>query len=113
MVCMNVGLVHRVTISRESPTGGEDEWGVPVEAVEDVALDVPSLVQARSSRELPRPEGVEITDALIFLPYGTNVRADDLIAYGAEVYRVVGIPADAGGAGHHIEVAGRRVHPGG
>lgn len=110
---MNVGLVHRVTIYRDDPTGGEDEWGVPVEQTATVASDVPALVQDRGSREQPRPTGVEIVDALIFLPWGTNVRSDDIIGYGLAEYRVVGNPIDAGGAGHHIEVAGRRVSPGG
>lgn len=110
---MNVGMVHRVDILRDSPTGGEDEWGIPSETVVTVVSDSPALVQDRGSREQPRPTGVEIVDALIFLPWGTNVRADDLIAYGFARYRVVGNPIDAGGAAHHIEVAGRRVSIGG
>jgi hypothetical protein len=110
---MQVGLVHRVTIYRPSPTGGDDEWGLPVEALETVASDVPALVQDRGSREQPRPTGVEIVDALIFLPWGTNVRADDLIGYGTTLYRVVGPPIDAGGAGHHLEVSGLRTDLGG
>ena len=75
--------------------------------------DVAALVQDRGSREQPVPSGVEIVDALIFLPWGTNVRSDDLIAYGLQQYRVIGTPIDAGGAGHHIEISGRRVSPGG
>lgn len=110
---MNVGLVHRVTVYRESPTGGEDEWGLPVEALSVVASDVPALVQDRTAREQPRPTGVEITDALIFLAWGTPIRADDIIAYGTATYRVVGSPIDAGGAAHHIEVGGRRFDLGG
>lgn len=110
---MNVGLVHRVSILREGPVGGEDEWGLPLESLETVATNVPALVQDRGSREQPRPSGVEIVDALIFLPWGTNVRADDLIIYGPQPYRVIGNPQDAGGAGHHIEIAGRKVDPGG
>jgi hypothetical protein len=110
---MNVGLVHRVEIYRESPTGSEDEWGIPLEAVLPVAADVPALVQDRGSREQPVPSGVEIVDALIFLPLGTNVRSDDLIAYGLSRYRVIGTPTDAGGAAHHLEISGRRVSRGG
>lgn len=110
---MHVGLVHRVTIQRSKPTGSDDSWGVPGESLETVASNVQALVQGRSSREQPRPTGVEITDALIFLPIGTNVRADDLILHGLDQYRVVGTPLDAGGAGHHLEVSGRRVDAGG
>lgn len=110
---MHVGMVHSVDILRDLPTGGEDEWGVPVEALQTVASGVSALVQDRGSREQPRPTGVEIVDALIFLPLTTNVRADDLIAYGLARYRVVGIPIDAGGAAHHLEVSGRRVEAGG
>lgn len=110
---MQVGMIHRVTVYRPSATGGDDEWGLPVETLEAVAADVPALVQPRSSREQPRPSGVEITDALIFLPYGTNVRADDEIHHGFNVYRVVGVPIDAGGASHHLEVSGSRISPGG
>lgn len=110
---MQVGLIHRVTIYRLRPTSGDDEWGLPNEAIEAVATDVPALVQDRSSREQPRPSGVEITDALIFLPHGTNVRSDDEIHHGSSTYRVVGTPIDAGGAGHHLEVSGQRIDPGG
>lgn len=110
---MHVGLIHRVTVYRSAPTGGSDEWGIPSEALQMVGIDVPALVQPRSSREQPRPTGVEITDAVIFLPWGSNVRADDTILHGLETYRVVGSPIDAGGAGHHLEVAARRVEAGG
>lgn len=110
---MQVGLVHRVTIYRPSPTGGEDAWGIPLEALSTVASDVPALVQDRTSSEQPRPTGVEIVDALVFLPYGTSVRPDDLITHGLATYRVVGSPIDAGGARHHLEVSGRRVDLGG
>jgi hypothetical protein len=110
---MNVGMVHRVAILRRSPTGGDDEWGVPDESLETVATDVPALVQDRGSREQPVPSGVEIVDALIFLPLGTNVRADDLILYATNLYRVIGTPINAGGASHHLEVSGRRTDLGG
>ena len=110
---MQVGLIHRVTIHRSAPTGSDDDWGIPSEVLQTVGINVPALVQPRTSREQPRPTGVEITDALIFLPYGTNVRADDVILHGMATYRVVGSPQDAGGAGHHLEVSGRRVESGG
>lgn len=110
---MHVGLVHRVTVYRSSPTGSDDEWGVPAEALAVVAADVPSLVQGRSSREQPLPTGVEIVDALIFLPIDSGVRPDDLLLHGSDWYRVVGTPIDGGGAAHHLEVSGRRVDPGG
>lgn len=110
---MAVGLVHSVDILRENPTGGEDAWGLPSEAVVTVATGIPALVQGRTSREQPRPTGVEITDTLIFLPLGTNVRADDLILHGSKGYRVVGIPIDAGGASHHLEIGALRTDLGG
>jgi hypothetical protein len=110
---MNVGLVHRVSIFRQIPYGGEDEWGMPLEQTDQIATNVPALVQDRSAREQPRPTGVEITDALIFLDWGTDVRADDLIQNGSSWYRVVGTPMDAGGAAHHLEMTGRKVDPGG
>ena len=110
---MNVGLRHRVSILRNSPTGGEDEWGLPSEALVTIATNVPALVQDRSAREQPRPSGVEITDALIFMGWGADVRADDLLQHGSAWYRVVGTPMDAGGAKHHLEMTGRKVEPGG
>jgi len=110
---MSVGLVHRVDLYRDSATGVEDEWGVPGETVARVASAVPALVQPRASREQPVPSGVEISDALIFVPFGTDLRAGDLVVLGSASYRVVGIPLDAGGAGHHLEASGRRVSLGG
>ena len=110
---MHVGLIHIVTVLRDSPTGGDDEWGLPEESVVTVASNVPALVQPRTGREQPVPSGVEITDALVFLPYGTDVRSGDVIAHGSDTYRVVGEPINAGGANHHVEILGRKVLLGG
>jgi len=110
---MNVGLVHRVDLYRSNPTGLEDPWGSPGETLALVSTEVPALVQPRGSREQPTPSGVEITDALIVVPFGTDLRAGDLVVLGPETYRVVGVPVNAGGASHHLEAAGRKVGLGG
>jgi len=110
---VRVGLIHRVDIYRASPTGSEDSWGVPAETSLLVAAAIPALVQPRAAGEQPMPSGIEITDALIVLPWGSDVRADDLIVLGSDSWRVVGDPLNAGGAGHHLEASGKRVSVGG
>ena len=82
-----------------------DEWE-PDEAIA-------GNVQDRASREIrgTDPDGVGVTDAIAFLPVGTDVDGHDYIQANGSLYEVLGPARDAGGRGRHLEVALLKVAP--
>lgn len=109
---MSVGFVHRVAILRKSPAS-EDDWGFPAGSEVVVASDVPALIQARrvGSRESAVPLDVPVANGVGFFAVGSDIRSGDVVVRGSERWEVMGLPRDAGGAGHHLEVDLRRIEP--
>lgn len=113
-------LRHHVTIRRSGPKlDGDghpilDDHRNPEIAWSDVAT-VAAWVQPRKLRvnyETEVPDGTAqggavVSDHTIFM-LPTDVTAADIIVHGAQLYAIDGI-RDAGGKGHHLEIAAHRV----
>lgn len=81
-----------------------DGWGDKA-SYEAIATGVPCLLQPASGREwLDGAVRGEATHRL-FLGKGVSVRAFDIIDINGIRYDVVPPVADAGGQGHHLELA--------
>ena len=74
-------------------------------------LILAGLVQERSGREVegPNHEAV-ISNALIFVPSGTDVTERDRIVANGYTYDLL-VVRDPGGRGRHLEIDARRVMP--
>lgn len=101
---------HTVSILRLQGVGSTDEWNVPERAWVTLTTTQKALVQERSGREVmvPDRDGPAISQAVIFLPIGTDVTEGDVVVLEAEEWNLLAV-RDAGGAGHHIEADAERV----
>lgn len=75
---------------------------------------VRGLVQERKGEEVQGPElqGTVVSNAVIFLPFGTDVTTRDRVRSlddGAE-YDILYVK-DAAGQRHHLELTARRINP--
>jgi head-tail adaptor len=106
-------LRHTVTIERPFVTLdglGDvqvDEYGQPERTYDTVATS-PALVQARGGREAPlvSEAGVVVSDHIVFLPAGTDVRESDRLIHNGRIYEVK-LVKDAAGQDHHLELDAR------
>lgn len=98
-----------------------DAWGHPALVTETettpltygALATVRGLVQERTGQEIQGPElqGTVVSNAVIFLPFGTDVTPQDRIRNleNAAEYDVLYV-RDTAGRGHHLEVDARRIY---
>lgn len=93
-------LRHKVTVRRPVDAGTEDALGQAVEAMADVATNVPAFVQERTGREVPVPDdqGTTIITATVYFLPRQDVRASDRIRRvdNGREYRVLYVRDPAG-----------------
>lgn len=125
---------HSLAIKRLTPTGYSagtppepivDAWGHPgtystgtadqgdVRAYSELSR-VKGLVQERTGQEVQGPElqGTVVSNAVIFLPIGTDVTTRDRVRnLDDNVEYDILYVKDAAGRRHHLELDGRRITP--
>lgn len=109
-------LKHRVTIQRPGSTPGDDggDWNTDPQEYQDIATDVPALIQERTGREVPltHEQGTVVISAMVFLDQHTDITERDRIVHPerARTYEVLYVK-DAAGWGHHHQVDAELVRP--
>jgi hypothetical protein len=100
---------HTLVVKRAGATGATDAYGQPVTA-ETTVTTVPGLVQPRSAREvaLASQAGVVIGGFAGYLDPLPGLTTADWIEVAGTRFDILSI-ADAGGVGHHYELALRQV----
>lgn len=103
--------VHSLVIERiDYIEYDPDDYGQP-EPLATVEVETLGLVQPRRATEVadPRGAGAQVSDHLIFLPDGTDVRGSDRIVWGDRRYAIDGIRPFEYGRLRHIEIDARLV----
>jgi hypothetical protein len=102
-------LHHTVQIQRGTP-GAVDDYNHPSRTFATIGT-VQALIQPKDGREvaLLNEAGPGRGRYRVFM-YPTDVLEGDHLVHGDEVYELTFI-ADAGGAGHHLEIDAERVWP--
>jgi head-tail adaptor len=97
-------IIERATAGTVSARGHAAQVWAPLATVR-------GLVQERTGREVPGPDlQPVISDALIFLAFGTDVTERDRIVFGTTTYELLYVK-DPGARGRHLEIDARRVTP--
>ena len=111
---MAIAARLRQTLVIERATAGAlDAWNHAPLTWADLAT-VKGRVEDRAGREIAGPQLGEtvITDALVFLPIGTDVTARDRIrTVSGRRYELLGDALDAGARGRHLQADARRIAP--
>jgi len=82
-----------------------DKWGASDETFVTISSGEPCLFQQSEELiEFSRRGEKLFTRLLVFMKPTADITEDDILVFGAKKYRVVGVD-DAGGQGHHFEVA--------
>lgn len=72
---------------------------------EEVAGNVPCRLQPASGREWSDGSVRGQATHVLFLPWGTDVRASDVVGIGNRRFEILPPVGDAGGQGHHLELS--------
>lgn len=101
-------LKHRVTVQRPSVGPGDPgDWNTPPVTYQDIATEVPALVQERTGQEVPltHQQGTVVVMAEVYFDGDVDVTEHDRIVHPARArtYEVLYVK-DAAGWGHHQEV---------
>jgi hypothetical protein len=101
--------LHTLVVKRNAATGATDEYGQPVTSETTVAA-VMGLVQPRRAREVEAASqgGAVVADFVGYCDPLPGLTTADWIEVGGVRYDILSI-ADAGGVGHHYELALRQV----
>lgn len=111
-------FIHAIIVERVTwDEGTIDDDGQPT-ASTAAETDVSGLVQPKrtggsATAEIDdyRSAGSEISDHVIFLPDGTDVRNDDVLRHGTRRYQITGIRRFEYGGLAHLEVDARLITP--
>lgn len=109
-------FIHALVIERVAwDDANRDSEGQPQPGT-PTTTDVMGLIQPRrtggsASAEMDdwRSAGSEVSDHVIFIPDGVDVRNDDVIVFGVERYQVTGIRRFRYGQLAHLEVDSRLI----
>ena len=100
---------HTITIERASAGAASARGHAALSWTTHLILA--GLVQERSGREVEGPDHVAvISNALIFLPFGTDVTERDRISANGQRYELLFV-RDPGAKSRHLEIDARRVTP--
>lgn len=104
-----IGLHHTVIVNRAT-AGAVDEYNQPSETYAQLAV-VQALIQPKDGTELALlNEAGPVRGRYRVFMYPTDVREGDQLIHDDEIYELTFI-ANAGGAGHHLEIDAERIWP--
>jgi hypothetical protein len=110
-----MNLTRPLTITHRDPAAGADEYGNPIPGSTGSTTTVGFLDQQSVPGQNPEILVGQTTvqiDALLILPPGTDINADDWITMAGSTFEVIGTPARKtriNGIEHHVEARLRQV----